>query len=384
MEADKTLSLLIKAKQKLQKMGPARLWISRITAWRFPFYTREVENWAEGGEDEDDDYVAGLVFEKFRRSWDTSRERHGLGLKKADELEQIKTVIRQAVSLQIQLWSLSPAGLRERYIEERNLEWNRTEAERQEDDDWMPFNREACNVNYDQWRSRETWSLEEFVALSLGNDPDKVNWASLKPYWPYSPLSQHFKDRYDRLLIAKQRGAVEDPAPPLKMIGWAGQSGWLFPNQLRPSDAVEYVSVATAELKELRQLAASGKHHPFAAPAVTRPISQSQLDRSKEVLAQYAAQTGIHYIKSWLYEFMTGEIWAISKKQLSEARFNKNIWSKLPPESKHVGGKPDQKLLDSLSSAKEPLREALRQRLADHSPSYDNRDGGAAMHNPKG
>ncbi len=86
------------------------------------------------------------------------------------------------------------------------------------------------------WGSMAYWTLEECVALLLGQDPLYVNWDIAKDYqeWPYTTeLSLNYAKLRKLILRAHQAQEITDPIKPQVFLAWAEDRSLEIPSELK-------------------------------------------------------------------------------------------------------------------------------------------------------
>jgi hypothetical protein len=99
------------------------------------------------------------------------------------------------------------------------------------------YNQPYADADFNHWSRAAHWTLDEAVALSLGKNPEVVNWKALEPY----QFTSRFVIQYARLRDLAQRALpwnqLFDPVHPGIFIGWAHRNEIPFPQELE--DAVQ-------------------------------------------------------------------------------------------------------------------------------------------------
>lgn len=76
------------------------------------------------------------------------------------------------------------------------------------------------------------WSLEGAVALSLGKNPDVVNWERVKPHLQFSPFATEYRHVLELADDARISGLLDHFVEPGQFIAWAKRTGIPFPADL--------------------------------------------------------------------------------------------------------------------------------------------------------
>jgi hypothetical protein len=121
------------------------------------------------------------------------------------------------------------------------------------------FNEPRALANVDYWSKAAHWTLDEWVALSLGRAPEVVNLENVERYaskhldggqWSEpSPFAVEYKQRHELARRAIVWKKLFNPAPPLLFVAWAKSLDIAIPAQL--ISAVELRAPAMADWQTL-------------------------------------------------------------------------------------------------------------------------------------
>lgn len=101
----------------------------------------------------------------------------------------------------------------------RQQQLAQAKIEREERDRF--FNKVDAFANFAHWGKAKHWTLDEAVALSLGRNPDLVNWETVKSYTKISPFAEEYRKRRDLAHRAVPWKDLFDPILPGLFLSWA-------------------------------------------------------------------------------------------------------------------------------------------------------------------
>lgn len=104
----------------------------------------------------------------------------------------------------------------------------------------------AADVRH--WAKMSYWSPEELCALSLGKDPEIVNWAKISPYKHLSDFVREYERRNTIVTRAKTMGQLWALTPPNLAVAWARRMQFELPADL--ISEVEELGVQIADWKD--------------------------------------------------------------------------------------------------------------------------------------
>jgi hypothetical protein len=90
-------------------------------------------------------------------------------------------------------------------------------------------------ADFKHWGKMPYWTLDECVALLLGQDPTYVNWEIAKEYqeWPESTdLALNYAKLRTLILRAHEKSEIEDPTQPAVFLAWAESRNLEIPDEL--------------------------------------------------------------------------------------------------------------------------------------------------------
>jgi hypothetical protein len=93
----------------------------------------------------------------------------------------------------------------------------------------------AVDADFKHWGKMPYWTLDECVALLLGQDPTYVNWDIAKDYqeWPYTTeLSLNYAKLRALILRANKNQEITDPITPAVFLKWAESRDLEIPSEL--------------------------------------------------------------------------------------------------------------------------------------------------------
>lgn len=122
-------------------------------------------------------------------------------------------------------------------------------AEATQQDEVYLFRQSETAANFGYWAKLPVWTLDEAVSLSLGKNPDLVDWDLIEIYRDDAPLANEFWDRRRLVHRYKEIGRLSDTVFPNDFIEWAHQTETDIPSGLK-----EAVEVRWQQAVDWRQL----------------------------------------------------------------------------------------------------------------------------------
>jgi hypothetical protein len=97
------------------------------------------------------------------------------------------------------------------------------------------FNTPMHWPDYQYWSKMPYWCLDEAIALSLGQAPERVSWDTIEPIVGYLafPIASCYQKRRELVLRAKESNQITDPVEPKAFLAWADSVGIDTPDTLR-------------------------------------------------------------------------------------------------------------------------------------------------------
>jgi hypothetical protein len=93
------------------------------------------------------------------------------------------------------------------------------------------FQRKATDANWAYAFGLTYWTIDEFVALSLGKNPEKVTWELVKPFVQVEEQAREYARRLEMTTRAVKMRVLIDQTPP-SFIQWALQNHIDLPDEL--------------------------------------------------------------------------------------------------------------------------------------------------------
>ena len=110
------------------------------------------------------------------------------------------------------------------------------------------FNLPHAGADVGHWSKAAYWSLEEAVALSLGKEPQYVDWNKLEKFRSVSAFVEKYRKLRDLALRARAMEQLSDPVFPPFYIAWTKRNGIEFNEGL--AKAVEANAGALTDWKQ--------------------------------------------------------------------------------------------------------------------------------------
>lgn len=118
------------------------------------------------------------------------------------------------------------------------------------------FNKTSAVPNYSFWTGRESWQVDEAVALSLGRDPKTISWSELQKLVSKSPFAAQYEQRRDDVLraIEAKREGLHPFIDPAMFIKWAESRNLDLPAELRePSVEEKYMKKRRDKVRSINR-----------------------------------------------------------------------------------------------------------------------------------
>ncbi len=90
----------------------------------------------------------------------------------------------------------------------------------------------VATADFNRWGKRPSWSSEEAVALTLGKDPDLVNWERVQNYVGYHAFADEYAELRERIGRAEAVGELAFPIKPEQFVMWLERDGIRCPEEL--------------------------------------------------------------------------------------------------------------------------------------------------------
>jgi len=139
------------------------------------------------------------------------------------------------------------------------------------------FNRPSAMADFDHWSKAAQWSLDEAIALSLGRNPNTLNWAIAESQDWSSTFANLYEQRRDLTLRAKAQNYLTDPVKPGRFLGWAKQYDISYPDELEELVIARGNNIENWQ-ETIDQLQAAHKDH---LSALERNIESQQSQLAK-------------------------------------------------------------------------------------------------------
>jgi hypothetical protein len=102
----------------------------------------------------------------------------------------------------------------------------------EEEPEFLP----EVKADFAHWGKMPYWSLDEGIALLLGQDPSFINWNIVKDYleWPFHTLlSSNYAKLRNLVLRAFELQEIEEPIAPVAFLKWAENRSIEIPDGLQ-------------------------------------------------------------------------------------------------------------------------------------------------------
>jgi len=90
----------------------------------------------------------------------------------------------------------------------------------------------VATADFNRWGKRPSWSSEEAVALTLGKDPDLVNWERVQNYVGHHAFADEYAELRERIGRAEGVGGLAFPVKPEQFVIWLKHNGIPCPEEL--------------------------------------------------------------------------------------------------------------------------------------------------------
>lgn len=127
----------------------------------------------------------------------------------------------QADKYRQELSALPPTEVTRLVTEERRKEVDEIATRLLREEQERFFNKPSSAAPYDHYCKLAYWTLDECVALSLGKNPETVNWLSVKVYVQVSPFAKNYERLRTVVERAKWAKQLFDPVYPSNFLAWA-------------------------------------------------------------------------------------------------------------------------------------------------------------------
>lgn len=201
--------------------------------------------------------------------------------------EKLKAAALEAKAYREELEQLSKTELHERVVEARKQQAERAVAAKIREEEQRFYNRPENAADFRYWAKLSMWSLDEIVALSLGRDPSKVNWANIQQYVQISPFAQRYQRHRNIVVRARAAGQLFDHTYPSIAIAWALRMKVDFPEQLVAE--VEALGIQIADWKSLYDKSREAFSELQSAAAAQQEVYQETIKSNSKALDDYAA-----------------------------------------------------------------------------------------------
>lgn len=94
------------------------------------------------------------------------------------------------------------------------------------------FNQFKARADFDVWAKMAHWTIDEFVALSLGRDPNIIGWDRVQRLTRVSPYAAEFELRRDICQRARESGRLKLYSSPSASLDWAEKLKFPVPPEL--------------------------------------------------------------------------------------------------------------------------------------------------------
>ena len=108
----------------------------------------------------------------------------------------------------------------------------RAKQKAEEEEKKRPFNQPVADADFCHWAKMSYWTLDEFVALSLGKNPKIVNWPVLQSFERVSPFASKYASRREIVLRAETMGQLWQSTIPGVFLAWAERMHFQVPAEL--------------------------------------------------------------------------------------------------------------------------------------------------------
>lgn len=234
------------------------------------------------------DPISYLVWQRYPppsiMSLATSRAQNVSASSKARE-----EAVAAADAYREELKMLSAEELHTLVSEARTIENTRIAASKKRVEEQRFFNQPCSEADFKYWAKMSYWSLDEFVALSLGRNPNVVNWTSVAHLVSESDFAGKYAQQRALVERAKAMGQLWDQTFPYMAIAWARRMKFDYPEQL--SNEVEELGIQICDWKSLYDLKQELNSKLEAEIIKAREAHLQEMREGAEFLNTYVAKT---------------------------------------------------------------------------------------------
>lgn len=204
--------------------------------------------------------------------------------------ERARLLNEEAERYREELLQKSPSEIAALVAEQKADERQKARRRAELDERTRFFHRREAAADFNFWSRAAYWTLDEAVALSLGKQPQTVNWKTIQPYLKVSPFAVEFEQRRMLATRAKDTNQLADSNLPGFFLAWANRNRMDVPTELVKAveahghqvadwktaydEAQATNSTLRAELDALRRALTEGQRAPPAVhnekPLITR------------------------------------------------------------------------------------------------------------------
>lgn len=196
--------------------------------------------------------------------------------------------------LQSELEQLSNDEITEKYKHLKIWENSNVKNPRRPKSEGYPFNRLSGRADFDLWAKMAHWTVDEFVALSLGRNPKVCSWPWIENILNDSAFASEFAVRREICVRAIGAGQMYSNTIPTFFLAWAGRIRISVPVEL--VQAVEDLGYQIADWKTLydqrgselaklsRRIAELENHTSSEGSAIKKTPNQSLQTRERNNL----------------------------------------------------------------------------------------------------
>lgn len=127
---------------------------------------------------------------------------------------------------------LSTAEVEHLFSEQLAAADNERKAQAEQVEQMRFFHQPNSLANFEYWSRMSHWKLDEAVALTLGREPEFVNWKTIEPLVGVSPFAFEYKRLRELALRAVQWQKLFDPVLPGIYVSWTKEIDIPFPAAL--------------------------------------------------------------------------------------------------------------------------------------------------------
>jgi hypothetical protein len=156
----------------------------------------------------------------------------GVDLSAARRARKDSTLAGAIAKFEKELRALSTEKLKELYELRAEEKANQIKVHAEIAEGNRFFNKPHAQSDFDHWSKAAYWSLDEAVALSLGKEPEHVNWKIVESYVRISPFARNYSRRRDLTQRAVGMKQLTDGVVPGFFLGWAKRNELSVPEEL--------------------------------------------------------------------------------------------------------------------------------------------------------